>query len=155
SSASQSNHSCTSVPSSPATPASGSKTPQQLSRCYEKPWLVNSKASTPSRGSDYSDYQISSCEVTPAQSSKMKKAAIHTSRSSLTGDMSTATPSGAKSSRPDPKKSSSRAGSRTGSRASSRRGSDASDFDLLETQSVLLRHLREQCYWWTFPQRTV
>ncbi|XP_073471424.1 microtubule-actin cross-linking factor 1 isoform X15 [Aquarana catesbeiana] len=134
SSASQSNHSCTSVPSSPATPASGSKTPQQISRCYEKPWLVNSKASTPSRGSDYSDYQISSCEVTPAQSSKMKKAAIHTSRSSLTGD--TATPSGAKSSRPDPKKSSSRAGSRTGSRASSRRGSDASDFDLLETQSA-------------------
>ncbi|XP_077338182.1 microtubule-actin cross-linking factor 1 isoform X14 [Lithobates pipiens] len=134
SSASQSNHSCTSVPSSPATPASGSKTPQQISRCYEKPWLVNSKASTPSRGSDYSDYQISSCEVTPAQSSKMKKAVIHTSRSSLTGD--TATPSGAKSSRPDPKKSSSRAGSRTGSRASSRRGSDASDFDLLETQSA-------------------
>ncbi|XP_072273954.1 microtubule-actin cross-linking factor 1 isoform X13 [Pyxicephalus adspersus] len=136
SSASQSNHSCTSVPSSPATPASGSKTPQQLSRCYEKPWLVNSKASTPSRGSDYSDYQISSCEVTPAQSSKMKKTAIHTSRSSLTGDMTGATPSGAKSSRPDPKKSSSRAGSRTGSRASSRRGSDASDFDLLETQSA-------------------
>lgn len=103
SSASQSNHSCTSVPSSPATPASGSK-------------------------------------VTPAQSSKMKKAAIHTSRSSLTGDMSGTTPSGAKSSRPDPKKSGSRAGSRTGSRtgsrASSRRGSDASDFDLLETQSA-------------------
>ncbi|XP_056412563.1 microtubule-actin cross-linking factor 1 isoform X14 [Hyla sarda] len=136
SSASQSNHSCTSVPSSPATPASGSKTPQQPSRCYEKPWLVNSKAGTPSRGSEYSDYQIPSCEVTPAQSSKMKKAAIHTSRSSLTGDMSGTTPSGAKSSRTDPKKSGSRAGSRTGSRASSRRGSDASDFDLLETQSA-------------------
>ncbi|XP_075709207.1 microtubule-actin cross-linking factor 1-like isoform X18 [Rhinoderma darwinii] len=99
SSASQSNHSCTSVPSSPATPASGSK-------------------------------------VTPTQSSKMKKAAIHTSRSSLTGDMSGTTPPGAKSCRPDPKKSGSRAGSRTGSRASSRRGSDASDFDLLETQSA-------------------
>ncbi|XP_075709192.1 microtubule-actin cross-linking factor 1-like isoform X5 [Rhinoderma darwinii] len=136
SSASQSNHSCTSVPSSPATPASGSKTPQQPSRCYEKPWLVNSKAGTPSRGSEYSDYQIPSCEVTPTQSSKMKKAAIHTSRSSLTGDMSGTTPPGAKSCRPDPKKSGSRAGSRTGSRASSRRGSDASDFDLLETQSA-------------------
>ncbi|XP_040280539.1 microtubule-actin cross-linking factor 1 isoform X5 [Bufo bufo] len=136
SSASQSNHSCTSVPSSPATPASGSKTPQQPSRCYEKPWLVNSKTGTPSRGFEYSDFQIPSCEVTPAQSSKMKKAAIHTSRSSLTGDMSGTTPSGAKSSRPDPKKSGSRAGSRTGSRASSRRGSDASDFDLLETQSA-------------------
>uniref|UniRef100_A0A8C5MTL2 Microtubule actin crosslinking factor 1 n=1 Tax=Leptobrachium leishanense TaxID=445787 RepID=A0A8C5MTL2_9ANUR len=118
SSASQSNHSCASIPSSPATPASGSKTPQQPSRCYEKPWLVNSKASTPIK----------------AQSSKMKKAAIHTSRSSLTGDNST--PSGAKSGRPDPKKSTSRAGSRAGSRTSSRRGSDASDFDLLETQSA-------------------
>lgn len=40
-----------------------SQTPQQISRCYEKPWLVNSKTSTPSRGFDYSDYQISSCEV--------------------------------------------------------------------------------------------
>ncbi|XP_066430053.1 microtubule-actin cross-linking factor 1 isoform X5 [Eleutherodactylus coqui] len=136
SSASQSNHSCTSVPSSPATPASGSKTPQQPSRCYEKPWLVNSKAGTPSRGSEYSDFQIPAYEVTAAQSSKMKKAAIHTSRSSLTGDLSGTTPSGAKMSRPDPKKSGSRAGSRTGSRASSRRGSDASDFDLLETQSA-------------------
>ncbi|XP_063810180.1 microtubule-actin cross-linking factor 1 isoform X5 [Pseudophryne corroboree] len=136
SSASQSNHSCTSVPSSPATPASGSKTPQQPYRCYEKPWLVNSKAGTPSRGLEFSDIEIPSFEVTPAQSSKMKKAAIHTSRSSLTGDVSSATPSGAKSGRPDPKKSGSRAGSRTGSRASSRRGSDASDFDLLETQSA-------------------
>ncbi|KAE8624638.1 hypothetical protein XENTR_v10006010 [Xenopus tropicalis] len=97
SSASQSNHSCTSVPSSPATPASGSK-------------------------------------VTPAQGSKLKKAAVHTSRSSLTGD--TPTSSSAKSGRADPKKSASRAGSRAGSRASSRRGSDASDFDLLETQSA-------------------
>ncbi|OCT57052.1 hypothetical protein XELAEV_18004054mg [Xenopus laevis] len=97
SSASQSNHSCTSVPSSPATPASGSK-------------------------------------VTPAQGSKLKKAAVHTSRSSLTGD--TPTSSSAKSARADPKKSASRAGSRAGSQTSSRRGSDASDFDLLETQSA-------------------
>ncbi|XP_053563261.1 microtubule-actin cross-linking factor 1 isoform X2 [Bombina bombina] len=134
SSASQSNHSCTSVPSSPATPASGNKTPQQPSRCYEKPWLVNSKASTPFRGMEYSDFHIPSCEVTPVQSNKLKKAAIHTSRSSLTGDTPTA--SAGKSGRADPKKSTSRAGSRAGSRASSRRGSDASDFDLLETQSA-------------------
>ncbi|KAM4795882.1 microtubule-actin cross-linking factor 1 [Rhinophrynus dorsalis] len=134
SSASQSNHSCTSVPSSPATPASGSKTPQQPSRCYEKPWLVNSKVSTPIRGAEYSDFHLPSFEVTPAQSSKLKKAAVHTSRSSLTGE--TPTSSGARSARVDPKKSTSRAGSRTGSRASSRRGSDASDFDLLETQSA-------------------
>ncbi|CAH2222213.1 microtubule-actin cross-linking factor 1 isoform X20 [Pelobates cultripes] len=63
SSASQSNHSCASVPSSPATPASGSKTPQQPSRCYEKPWLVNSKAGTPFKGSEFSDFHIPSCEV--------------------------------------------------------------------------------------------
>ncbi|XP_041438138.1 microtubule-actin cross-linking factor 1 isoform X18 [Xenopus laevis] len=134
SSASQSNHSCTSVPSSPATPASGSKTPQHLSRCYEKPWLVNSKASTPIRWAEYPDFHTPSPEVTPAQSSKLKKAAVYTSRSSLTGE--TPTSSSAKSARADPKKSASRAGSRAGSRASSRRGSDASDFDLLETQSA-------------------
>ncbi|KAG8451599.1 hypothetical protein GDO86_003700 [Hymenochirus boettgeri] len=63
SSASQSNHSCTSVPSSPATPASGSKTPQYSSRCYEKPWLVNSKASIPFKGAEYSDFYIPSLEV--------------------------------------------------------------------------------------------
>ncbi|KAE8624640.1 hypothetical protein XENTR_v10006010 [Xenopus tropicalis] len=63
SSASQSNHSCTSVPSSPATPASGSKTPQHLSRCYEKPWLVNSKASTPIRCAEYPDFHTPSPEV--------------------------------------------------------------------------------------------
>ncbi|XP_041439993.1 microtubule-actin cross-linking factor 1 isoform X4 [Xenopus laevis] len=134
SSASQSNHSCTSVPSSPATPASGSKTPQHLSRCYEKPWLVNSKASTPIRWAEYPDFHTPSPEVTPAQGSKLKKAAVHTSRSSLTGD--TPTSSSAKSARADPKKSASRAGSRAGSQTSSRRGSDASDFDLLETQSA-------------------
>ncbi|XP_075460627.1 microtubule-actin cross-linking factor 1 isoform X19 [Ascaphus truei] len=99
SSASQSNHSCTSVPSSPATPASGSK-------------------------------------VTPPQSSKLKKPTLHSSRTSLAGDTSTPISSGAKSNRADPKKSASRAGSRAGSRTSSRRGSDASDFDLLETQSA-------------------
>uniref|UniRef100_A0A452QBS1 Uncharacterized protein n=1 Tax=Ursus americanus TaxID=9643 RepID=A0A452QBS1_URSAM len=63
SSASQSNHSCTSMPSSPATPASGTKTPLQFSRCYDKPWLVNSKAGTPVRDSHYPDLQLPSPEV--------------------------------------------------------------------------------------------
>uniref|UniRef100_A0A8C8SYV6 Microtubule actin crosslinking factor 1 n=1 Tax=Pelusios castaneus TaxID=367368 RepID=A0A8C8SYV6_9SAUR len=106
SSASQSNHSCTSMPSSPATPASGTK-------------------------------------VTPAASSKLKRPTFHSSRSSLAGDVSNSSSpvsTGAKTSRADPKKTASRptsrAGSRAGSRASSRRGSDASDFDLLETQSA-------------------
>ncbi|XP_072211796.1 microtubule-actin cross-linking factor 1 isoform X4 [Excalfactoria chinensis] len=63
SSASQSNHSCASMPSSPATPASGAKTPHHFSRCYDKPWLINSKAGTPLRGSDYPDLQLPSSEV--------------------------------------------------------------------------------------------
>ncbi|XP_077193462.1 microtubule-actin cross-linking factor 1 isoform X22 [Paroedura picta] len=106
SSASQSNHSCASMPSSPATPASGTK-------------------------------------VTPSSSSKLKRPTFHSSRTSLAGDTSNSSSpasSGAKANRADPKKTASRptsrAGSRAGSRASSRRGSDASDFDLLETQSA-------------------
>eukprot|EP00075_Anas_platyrhynchos_P010335 XP_027299588.1 microtubule-actin cross-linking factor 1 isoform X18 [Anas platyrhynchos] len=143
SSASQSNHSCASMPSSPATPASGAKTPHHFSRCYDKPWLINSKAGTPLRGFDYSDFQLSSSEVTPAAGSKLKRPTFHSSRTSLAGDTSNSSSpasTGAKTSRADPKKTASRptsrAGSRAGSRASSRRGSDASDFDLLETQSA-------------------
>uniref|UniRef100_A0A8C3HB58 Microtubule actin crosslinking factor 1 n=1 Tax=Chrysemys picta bellii TaxID=8478 RepID=A0A8C3HB58_CHRPI len=106
SSASQSNHSCTSMPSSPAAPASGTK-------------------------------------VTPSAGSKLKRPTFHSSRTSLAGDTSnnsSPVSTGAKTNRADPKKTASRptsrAGSRAGSRASSRRGSDASDFDLLETQSA-------------------
>ncbi|XP_014741093.1 PREDICTED: microtubule-actin cross-linking factor 1 isoform X3 [Sturnus vulgaris] len=139
SSASQSNHSCASMPSSPATPASGAKTPHHFSRCYDKPWLINSKASTPLRGFDYSDFQLPSTEVTPSAGSKLKRPTFHSSRTSLAGDTSNSSSpvsTGAKTTRADAKKAASRAGSRTGSRASSRRGSDASDFDLLETQSA-------------------
>uniref|UniRef100_A0A672V679 Microtubule actin crosslinking factor 1 n=1 Tax=Strigops habroptila TaxID=2489341 RepID=A0A672V679_STRHB len=106
SSASQSNHSCASMPSSPATPASGAK-------------------------------------VTPSAGSKLKRPTFHSSRTSLAGDTSNSSSpisTGAKTSWADPKRTASRptsrAGSRTGSRASSRRGSDASDLDVLETQSA-------------------
>ncbi|XP_062486951.1 microtubule-actin cross-linking factor 1 isoform X14 [Pezoporus occidentalis] len=143
SSASQSNHSCASMPSSPATPASGAKTPHHFSRCYDKPWLINSKASTPLRGFDYSDFQLPSAEVTPSAGSKLKRPTFHSSRTSLAGDTSNSSSpisAGAKTSWADPKRTASRptsrAGSRTGSRASSRRGSDASDLDVLETQSA-------------------
>ncbi|XP_030045134.1 microtubule-actin cross-linking factor 1 [Microcaecilia unicolor] len=75
---------------------------------------------------------MASGEVTPSQGNKVKRP--HSSRTPLTGD------AGAKSSRADAKKSTShptsRAGSHAGSRTSSRRGSDASDLDLLETQSA-------------------
>ncbi|XP_060547371.1 microtubule-actin cross-linking factor 1 isoform X15 [Pantherophis guttatus] len=143
SSASQSNHSCPSVPSSPATPASGTKTPHHFTRCYDKPWLVNSKAGTPLRGCDNADLHLSASEVAPSSGSKLKRPTFHSSRTSLAGDTSNSSSpasSGAKTSRADPKKTASRptsrAGSHAGSRTSSRRGSDASDFDLLETQSA-------------------
>ncbi|XP_074073694.1 microtubule-actin cross-linking factor 1 isoform X3 [Macrotis lagotis] len=143
SSASQSNHSCASMPSSPATPASGAKTPHQSSRCYDKPWLVNSKAGTLLRDSGPPDLQLPGSEGMSSTGSKLKRPAFHSSRTSLTGDASNSSSpvsASAKANRADPKKTTSRptsrAGSRTGSRASSRRGSDASDFDLLETQSA-------------------
>uniref|UniRef100_A0A672V6K5 Microtubule actin crosslinking factor 1 n=1 Tax=Strigops habroptila TaxID=2489341 RepID=A0A672V6K5_STRHB len=139
SSASQSNHSCASMPSSPATPASGAKTPHHFSRCYDKPWLINSKAGTPLRGFDYSDFQLPSAEV---------EYGLTAPRTGQRGCwvgwgwgwewgcllLLMAVPFA------DPKRTASRptsrAGSRTGSRASSRRGSDASDLDVLETQSA-------------------
>uniref|UniRef100_A0A6I8NFP0 Microtubule actin crosslinking factor 1 n=1 Tax=Ornithorhynchus anatinus TaxID=9258 RepID=A0A6I8NFP0_ORNAN len=118
-------------------------TPHHFSRCYDKPWLVNSKAGTPLRDNSYSDFPLPSSEVTPTTGSKLKRPTFHSSRTSLAGDTSNSSSpvsTGAKTSRADPKKTASRptsrAGSRTGSRASSRRGSDASDFDLLETQSA-------------------
>lgn len=40
-----------------------SQTPHHFSRCYDKPWLINSKAGTPLRGFDYSDFQLPSAEV--------------------------------------------------------------------------------------------
>uniref|UniRef100_A0A663N8T6 Microtubule actin crosslinking factor 1 n=1 Tax=Athene cunicularia TaxID=194338 RepID=A0A663N8T6_ATHCN len=128
SSASQSNHSCASMPSSPATPASGAKTPHHFSRCYDKPWLINSKAGTPLRGFDYPDFQLPSAEVEYAQGWRGILLLLLSLLTALSAPLA------------DPKKTASRptsrAGSRTGSRASSRRGSDASDFDLLETQSA-------------------
>ncbi|XP_051892486.1 microtubule-actin cross-linking factor 1 isoform X4 [Pristis pectinata] len=139
SSASHSNHSCTSMPSSPATPASGNRTPQTFTRCYDKPWLTNSKASTPTKCLDSHVFQIPSIEVTPVQGSKLRRPSYHSSKVSLTGDNGNV-PATTKSSKTDskrtPSRPTSRAGSRAGSRANSRRGSDASDFDVLETQSM-------------------
>lgn len=40
-----------------------SQTPLQFSRCYDKPWLVNSRAGTPVRDSHYPDLQLPSPEV--------------------------------------------------------------------------------------------
>ncbi|XP_069051429.1 microtubule-actin cross-linking factor 1 isoform X15 [Lepisosteus oculatus] len=139
SSASQSNQSAASVPSSPATPTSGARTPHTQARGYAKPWLAHSKSCTAAKSPACPEHSHAA-GLEASSGSKLKRPTFHSSRGSLTGENgSQPSPSGAKPSRPDSKRapaSSSRAGSRAGSRASSRRGSDASDFDLLETQSA-------------------
>ncbi|XP_067862610.1 microtubule-actin cross-linking factor 1 isoform X14 [Heptranchias perlo] len=113
----------------------------------------SSRAASPTRSSSSASHSNHSCtsmpsspatpasgnRVTPVQGSKLRRPSYHSSKGSLTGDNGN-TPAATKSSKTDPKRTpsrpTSRAGSRAGSRANSRRGSDASDFDLLETQSM-------------------
>ncbi|KAL7980630.1 hypothetical protein Chor_001784 [Crotalus horridus] len=95
------------------------------------------------KGDKQREIKYKNKKVALSSASKLKRPTFHSSRTSLAGDTSNSSSpasSGAKTSRGDPKKTASRptsrAGSHAGSRASSRRGSDASDFDLLETQSA-------------------
>ncbi|XP_025033490.1 dystonin isoform X3 [Python bivittatus] len=123
--------------------ASTPKTPHPLTRNYGKPWLINSKTSSPCKPSECSEYQVSSTEGTPIQGSKLRLPGYLSGKVFHSGEsnglISTAasrarahfTETRRASSRPG-----SRAGSKAGSRASSRRGSDASDFDISEIQSV-------------------
>ncbi|XP_041069007.1 microtubule-actin cross-linking factor 1 isoform X4 [Carcharodon carcharias] len=113
----------------------------------------SSRAASPTRSSSSASHSNHSCtsmpsspatpasgsRVTPAQGSKLRRPSYHSSKASLTGDngsTSAATKSSKTDSKRTPSRPTSRAGSRAGSRANSRRGSDASDFDLLETQSM-------------------
>ncbi|XP_032775892.1 dystonin isoform X2 [Strigops habroptila] len=119
------------------------KTPHHLTRNYGKPWLTNSKTSTPSKPPESSDYQGSSAEGTPIQGSKLRLPGYLSGKGFHSGEDSGILSTAATrvraqfaetrrtSSRPG-----SRAGSKAGSRSSSRRGSDASDFDISEIQSV-------------------
>uniref|UniRef100_A0A4W3HHI4 Microtubule actin crosslinking factor 1 n=1 Tax=Callorhinchus milii TaxID=7868 RepID=A0A4W3HHI4_CALMI len=108
----------------------------------------SSRAASPTRSSSSASHSNHSCTsmptspATPASGSrvsqlcgsKLRRPSYHSSKVSLTGDNEHAsTPTNPKRT---PSRPNSRAGSRAGSRASSRRGSDASDFDLLETQSM-------------------
>uniref|UniRef100_A0A8C6Y493 Dystonin n=1 Tax=Naja naja TaxID=35670 RepID=A0A8C6Y493_NAJNA len=123
--------------------ASTPKTPHPLTRNYGKPWLINSKTSSPCKPSECSEYQVSSTEGTPIQGSKLRLPGYLSGKVFHSGEnsglISTAatrarahfTETRKTSSRPG-----SRAGSKAGSRVSSRRGSDASDFDISEIQSV-------------------
>ncbi|XP_062428885.1 dystonin isoform X16 [Rhea pennata] len=119
------------------------KTPHHLTRNYGKPWLTNSKTSTPSKPPESSDYQGSSAEGTPIQGSKLRLPGYLSGKSFHSGEDSGILSKAATrvraqfaETRRTPSRPGSRAGSKAGSRSSSRRGSDASDFDISEIQSV-------------------
>ncbi|XP_077343982.1 dystonin isoform X31 [Lithobates pipiens] len=115
------------------------KTPLHIARNYGKPWLTNSKTSTPCKSPEPLEHRLSSEEGTPIQGSKLRlpgylsgKGFHSTEESSLLTTASTKV----KAQFADYRKTPSRAGSKAGSRSSSRRGSDASDFDISDIQSV-------------------
>ncbi|XP_016852514.2 dystonin isoform X25 [Anolis carolinensis] len=127
----------------PAVAVSTPKTPHHLTRNYGKPWLINSKTSSPCKPPECSEYQVSSTEGTPIQGSKLRLPGYLSGKGFHSGEdtglISTAA-TRVRAHFPDtrktPSRPGSRAGSKAGSRASSRRGSDASDFDISEIQSV-------------------
>ncbi|XP_074093361.1 dystonin isoform X18 [Macrotis lagotis] len=116
---------------------------QPLIRNYGKPWLTNSKTSTPSKPAESSDFQVSSAEGTPIQGSKLRLPGYLSGKGFQSGEDSGLITTAASRVRTQfadtkrtPSRPGSRAGSKAGSRSSSRRGSDASDFDISEIQSV-------------------
>ncbi|XP_053520943.1 dystonin isoform X3 [Artibeus jamaicensis] len=132
---------------SPQVPATSTpKILHPLTRNYGKPWLTNSKMSTPCKPAECSDFSVPSAEGTPIQGSKLRLPGYLSGKGFHSGEDSGLITTAAARVRTqfagecDPKKTpsrpGSRAGSKAGSRASSRRGSDASDFDISEIQSV-------------------
>ncbi|XP_028631356.1 dystonin isoform X2 [Grammomys surdaster] len=142
-STSASSHACQAA--SPPVPAAAStpKILHPLTRNYGKPWLANSKMSTPCKAAECPDFPVSSAEGTPIQGSKLRLPGYLSGKGFHSGEDSTLITTAAArvrtqfaESRKTPSRPGSRAGSKAGSRASSRRGSDASDFDISEIQSV-------------------
>ncbi|KAK6301543.1 hypothetical protein J4Q44_G00275960 [Coregonus suidteri] len=138
---SNSNHSCPGQHNNPALPSTP-KTPQHITRNYDKPWLTNSKPSTPLKSSDSFESQGSSSESTPIQGSKLRLPGYLSGKGFQSGEeqgtlinaavmKARGQAIGFESRRPG-----SRPGSKAGSRGSSRRGSDASDFDISDIASV-------------------
>ncbi|XP_045658804.1 dystonin isoform X10 [Ursus americanus] len=129
---------------SPQVPATSTpKILHPLTRNYGKPWLTNSKMSTPCKPAECADFSVPSAEGTPIQGSKLRLPGYLSGKGFHSGDDSgliTTAAARVRTQFADPKKTpsrpGSRAGSKAGSRASSRRGSDASDFDISEIQSV-------------------
>ncbi|XP_048061846.1 dystonin isoform X4 [Megalobrama amblycephala] len=134
---SNSSHSCATQPNPPG--ASTPKTPQHLTRNYDKPWLTNSKSATPLKSSDSFDSQGSSNENTPIQGSKLRLPGYLSGKGFQSGEDGTLINAAVMKARGQAiglSKIPSRPGSKAGSRGSSRRGSDASDFDISDIQSV-------------------
>uniref|UniRef100_A0A663FI96 Dystonin n=1 Tax=Aquila chrysaetos chrysaetos TaxID=223781 RepID=A0A663FI96_AQUCH len=126
----------------PQAVATTPKTPHHLTRNYGKPWLTNSKTSTPSKPPESSDDRGSAAEGTPIQGSKLRLPGYLSGKGFHSGEDSGILSTAATRVRAQfagkrtPSRPGSRAGSKAGSRSSSRRGSDASDFDISEIQSV-------------------
>ncbi|XP_029893742.1 dystonin isoform X6 [Aquila chrysaetos chrysaetos] len=127
----------------PQAVATTPKTPHHLTRNYGKPWLTNSKTSTPSKPPESSDDRGSAAEGTPIQGSKLRLPGYLSGKGFHSGEDSGILSTAATrvraqfaETRRTPSRPGSRAGSKAGSRSSSRRGSDASDFDISEIQSV-------------------
>ncbi|XP_056291885.1 dystonin isoform X5 [Pseudoliparis swirei] len=135
---STSSQSCA-VPSNPVV-TSTPKTPQLITRNYDKPWLTNIKSSTPLKSSDSFGSQGSSSESTPVQGSKLRLPGYLSGKGFQSGEEGTLISAAVLKARAqtigEPRRNSSRPGSKAGSRGSSRRGSDASDFDISDIQSV-------------------
>ncbi|XP_064858707.1 dystonin-like isoform X11 [Oncorhynchus nerka] len=138
---SNSNHSCPAQHNNPAL-TSTPKTPQHITRNYDKPWLTNSKPSSPLKSSDSFESQGSSSESIPTQGSKLRLPGYLSGKGFQSGEeqgtlinaavmKARGQAIGFESRRPG-----SRPGSKAGSRGSSRRGSDASDFDISDIASV-------------------
>ncbi|CAL9687988.1 unnamed protein product [Knipowitschia caucasica] len=128
-----------SCPAHQPMPVTGTpKTPQQITRNYDKPWLTNSKPSTPLKSSDSPG--SSPAESTPVQGSKLRLPGYLSGKGFQSGEEGTLINAAVLKARAqtagESKKNLSRPGSKAGSRGSSRRGSDASDFDISDIQSV-------------------
>ncbi|KAM4729954.1 dystonin isoform 3-T3 [Anableps anableps] len=134
---SMSSQSCP-VPTNPA--ATNTPKTQHITRNYDKPWLTNSKPSTPLKSSDSFESQGSSSEGTAVQGSKLRLPGYLSGKGFQSGEEGTLINTAVLKARAqaigEPRKNSSRPGSKAGSRGSSRRGSDASDFDISDIQSV-------------------
>ncbi|XP_063346926.1 dystonin isoform X10 [Pelmatolapia mariae] len=127
------------VPTNPAA-TSTPKNPQHITRNYDKPWLTNSKPSTPLKSSDSFGSQGSSSESNPVQGSKLRLPGYLSGKGFQSGEEGSLISAAVLKARTqtigESRKNSSRPGSKAGSRGSSRRGSDASDFDISDIQSV-------------------